>query len=146
MLSTRLDEATMRQTPATPEAAACRGPRPSVSARSVPEASRAHAIARTYCGPEVPQVRLVWLADVDEALATAAAARLGFEAWTTDRDEVVARPDVDLVSILLVAVAGGPPMTADFYDGWRALAVAEAVLAAADGGRVTVPPPPARGA
>ena len=66
--------------------------------------ARAHAIAyasaRTYCGPEVPQVRLVRLADVDEALAKAAAARLGFEAWTTDWEEVVASPDVDLVSIV----------------------------------------------
>jgi levoglucosan dehydrogenase len=47
---------------------------------------------------------------------------------------------------LLVAAAGGPPMMPDFYDGWRALAVAEAVLAAADRGWVTVPPPPSRGA
>jgi levoglucosan dehydrogenase len=47
---------------------------------------------------------------------------------------------------LLVAIAGGPPMTPDFYDSWRALAVAEAVLAAADRGWVTVAPPPARGA
>ena len=37
-------------------------------------------------------------------------------------------------------------MTPDFYDGWRALAVAEAVLAAADRGWVTVASPPARGA
>ena len=47
---------------------------------------------------------------------------------------------------LLIAVVGGPPMTPDFYDGWRALAVAETVLAAADRGWATVPPPPARGA
>jgi predicted dehydrogenase len=48
------------------------------------------------------------------------------------------------VRALHLAVAGGPPMAPDFYDGWRALAVAEAVLAAADRGWVTVPPPPAR--
>jgi len=41
---------------------------------------------------------------------------------------------------LLVAIAGGPPMTPDFHDGWRALAVAESVLASADRGWVTVPP------
>jgi predicted dehydrogenase len=46
---------------------------------------------------------------------------------------------------LLVAVAGGPPMAPDFYDGWRALMVAEAVLAAADRGWVSVPSPPPRG-
>ena len=45
---------------------------------------------------------------------------------------------------LLVAVAGGPPMTPDFYDGWRALAVAETVLAAADRGWTPVPLPPTR--
>jgi predicted dehydrogenase len=46
---------------------------------------------------------------------------------------------------LLVAIAGGPPMAPDFYDGWRALAVAECVLAAADRGWVAVPPPAPRG-
>ena len=65
--------------------------------------ARAHAIAyasvRAYCGPEVPPVRLRLLADADEQLAQSAARRLGFEGWTTDWTEVVASPDVDLVSI-----------------------------------------------
>jgi predicted dehydrogenase len=65
--------------------------------------ARAHAVAyasaRTYCGPEVPEVRLVRVADADEAVAKAATARLRFEAWTADWEEVVASPDVDLVSI-----------------------------------------------
>ena len=44
--------------------------------------ARAHAIAyvsaRTYCGPELPPVRLRRVAEAEEGLARAAATRLGF--------------------------------------------------------------------
>lgn len=66
--------------------------------------ARAHAIAyvsaRTYCGPELPPVRLRQVAEAEEALARAAARRLGFEEWTTDWEALVASPDIDLVSIV----------------------------------------------
>ena len=66
--------------------------------------ARAHAIAyvsaRTYCGPELPPVRLRCVAEAEEELAKAAAARLGFEEWTTDWEALVARRDIDLVSIV----------------------------------------------
>ncbi|MDQ7842212.1 MAG: Gfo/Idh/MocA family oxidoreductase [Armatimonadota bacterium] len=46
----------------------------------------------------------------------------------------------------LAAIAGGSPMSPDFYDGWRAQMVVDAVLDSARGGRwVAVPPLPARG-
>jgi levoglucosan dehydrogenase len=66
--------------------------------------ARAHAIAyvgaRTYCGPELPPVRLRCVAEADEGLARAAAERLGFEEWTTDWEALVERRDIDLVSIV----------------------------------------------
>ncbi len=66
--------------------------------------ARAHAIAyasvRAYCGPGLPPVRLRRVAEAEEALARAAAERLGFEEWTTDWEALVASPDIDLVSIL----------------------------------------------
>jgi len=82
--------------------------------------ARAHAIAyasvRTYCGPEVPPVRLRLLAETEERLAKAAAGRLGFEGWTTDWTEVVASPEVDLVSVV----------TPNFLHAPMAIAAAEA--------------------
>jgi predicted dehydrogenase len=45
---------------------------------------------------------------------------------------------------LLRAMAGGPPMTPDFHDGWRAQVVVESVLESAAKGWVSVPPPGAR--
>jgi predicted dehydrogenase len=66
--------------------------------------ARAHAIAyvsaRTYCGPQLPPVRLRLVAEAEEGMARAAAARLGFEEWTTDWEALVASPDIDLVSIV----------------------------------------------
>jgi len=66
--------------------------------------ARAHAIAyvsaRTYCGPELPPVRLRCVAEAEEGLAKAAAERLGFEEWTSDWEGLVARRDIDLVSIV----------------------------------------------
>ncbi|HWU38392.1 MAG TPA: Gfo/Idh/MocA family oxidoreductase, partial [Candidatus Acidoferrum sp.] len=66
--------------------------------------ARAHAIAyvgvRTYCGPELPPVRLRRVAEAEKGLAQAAAQRLGFEEWTTDWEALVASPDIDLVSIV----------------------------------------------
>lgn len=66
--------------------------------------ARAHAIAYTtahrYCGSAVPPVQLCMLADSDEQLARAAVERLGFESWTRDWEELVASPDIDLVSIV----------------------------------------------
>jgi predicted dehydrogenase len=66
--------------------------------------ARAHAIAyvsaRTYCGPQLPPIRLLQLAEADEGLAKAAAERLGFEKWTSNWEELVNNPDIDLVSIV----------------------------------------------
>jgi predicted dehydrogenase len=66
--------------------------------------AQAHAIAyvsvRTYCGPELPPVHLRCVAEVEEGLAKAAAERLGFEEWTTDWEALIARRDIDLVSIV----------------------------------------------
>jgi predicted dehydrogenase len=50
------------------------------------------------------------------------------------------------IRALLSAIAGGPAMVPSFYDGWRAQAVVDAVLASADQGWVEVPQPPARDA
>ena len=41
---------------------------------------------------------------------------------------------------LLTAVAGGPGMSLDFHDGWRAQVVVESVLESAQKGWVSVPP------
>jgi len=46
---------------------------------------------------------------------------------------------------LLKAVTGGPAMSPDFYDGWRAQVVVESVLESARKGWVSVPPVPERG-
>jgi len=40
---------------------------------------------------------------------------------------------------VLSAIAGGPPMTPDFYDGWRAQVVVDAVAASAERGWVELP-------
>lgn len=40
---------------------------------------------------------------------------------------------------LLLAVAGGPPMVPDFFDGWRAQVVVDAVVASADNGWTKLP-------
>lgn len=40
---------------------------------------------------------------------------------------------------VLSAIAGGPPMVPDFFDGWRAQVVVDAVVAAADRGWVDIP-------
>lgn len=40
---------------------------------------------------------------------------------------------------VLSAIAGGPPMTPDFYDGWRAQVVVDAVVASAERGWVELP-------
>jgi predicted dehydrogenase len=102
--------------------------------------ARAHAIAyasaRTYCGPGVPPVRLVRLADVDEALAKAAAARLGFEAWTTDWEAVVAGPDVDLVSIATPNVLHAPMAIAAAAAGKHVLCEKPLAATAAEGERM----------
>jgi predicted dehydrogenase len=45
---------------------------------------------------------------------------------------------------LLRAIAGGPAMSPDFHDGWRAQVVVESVLESAQKGWVTVPPAGAR--
>jgi predicted dehydrogenase len=102
--------------------------------------ARAHAIAyasaRTYCGPEVPEARLVRLADVDEALAKAAAARLGFEAWTTDWEEVVASPDVDLVSIVTPNFLHAPMAIAAAAAGKHVFCEKPLAATAAEGERM----------
>ena len=102
--------------------------------------ARAHAIAyasaRTYCGPEVPEARLVRLADVDEALAKTAAARLGFEAWTTDWEEVVASPDVDLVSIVTPNFLHAPMAIAAAAAGKHVLCEKPLAATAAEGERM----------
>ncbi len=104
--------------------------------------ARAHAIAyasaRTYCGPEVPQVPQAFsrLADVDEALAKVAAARLGFEAWTTDWEEVVASPDVDLVSIVTPNFLHAPMAIAAAAAGKHVLCEKPLAAAAAEGERM----------
>jgi predicted dehydrogenase len=46
---------------------------------------------------------------------------------------------------LLTAIAGGPAMSPDFYDGWRAQVVVESVLESAQKGWVAVPPATGRG-
>jgi predicted dehydrogenase len=48
---------------------------------------------------------------------------------------------------LLWAIAGGPPMVPDFFDGWRAQVVVDAVVASADSGWISLPvlPRPAAG-
>ncbi len=65
--------------------------------------ARAHAIGyasvRSYFGESVPHVRLRRVAEVNEDLARAAADRFGFEEWTTDWEELIGSPDIDLVSI-----------------------------------------------
>jgi predicted dehydrogenase len=65
--------------------------------------ARTHAISyvsvQTYCGPELPPVRLRLLADADEGVAKGTAERLGFENWTTHWEEAVSSPEIDLVSI-----------------------------------------------
>jgi predicted dehydrogenase len=82
--------------------------------------ARAHALAyvtaQPYCGPQVPPVKLGLVADSNEQLAKAAVERLGFEAWTRDWQEVVANPDIDLVSIA----------TPNFLHAPVAIAAAEA--------------------
>jgi predicted dehydrogenase len=102
--------------------------------------ARAHAIAyasaRTYCGPEVPQVRLVQVADVDEALAKEAAARLGFEGWTTDWEEVVASRDVDLVSIVTPNFLHAPMAVAAAAAGKHVLCEKPLAATAAEGERM----------
>ena len=102
--------------------------------------ARAHAIAyasaRTYCGPEVPPVRLVRVADVDEAVARAAAARLGFEAWTTDWEEVVGSPDVDLVSIATPNFLHAPMAIAAAAAGKHVLCEKPLAATAAEGERM----------
>ena len=45
----------------------------------------------------------------------------------------------------LQAIAGGPAMSPDFHDGWRAQVVVESVLESAQKGWVSVPPPTGRG-
>jgi predicted dehydrogenase len=59
----------------------------------------AYAGAPAYFAPDLPPVRLRRVAEVDEPLARAAAERLRFEEWTTDWEQLVASPDIDLVSI-----------------------------------------------
>jgi predicted dehydrogenase len=66
--------------------------------------ARAHAIAyvsaRTYCDTELPPIRLRRVAEMNAELAKAAAERLGFEEWTTNWEDLVESPDIDLVSIV----------------------------------------------
>jgi predicted dehydrogenase len=45
---------------------------------------------------------------------------------------------------LLRAISGGPAMSPDFYDGWRAQVAVESVLESVQKGWVSVPPGPAR--
>jgi predicted dehydrogenase len=46
---------------------------------------------------------------------------------------------------LLTAIDGGPAMSPDFHDGWRAQVVVESVLESAQKGWVSVPPVTGRG-
>lgn len=66
--------------------------------------ARAHAIAytmaRSYSGGEVPPVQLRLVAETDESRAKSACAALGFDAWTADWQQLVADPQIDLVSIV----------------------------------------------
>ena len=102
--------------------------------------ARAHAIgyasAPTYCGPEVPPVRLAWVADADEAVAKAAAARLGFEAWTTDWERVAASPDVDLVSIVTPNFLHAPMAIAAAQAGKHVFCEKPLATSAAEGERM----------
>ena len=102
--------------------------------------ARAHAIAytsaRTYCGPDVPDVRLVRVADADAAVAKAAAERLGFEAWTADWEEVVASPDVDLVSIAAPNFLHAPMAIAAAAAGKHVLCEKPLAATAAEGERM----------
>jgi predicted dehydrogenase len=102
--------------------------------------ARAHAIAyasaQTYCGPEVPPVRLAWVADADEAVAKAAAARLGFESWTTDWERVAASPDVDLVSIVTPNFLHAPMAIAAAQAGKHVFCEKPLATSAAEGERM----------
>jgi predicted dehydrogenase len=102
--------------------------------------ARAHAIAyasaRTYCGPAVPEVRLARVADADEAVAKSAADRLGFEAWTTDWEEVVASPDVDVVSIVTPNFLHAPMAIAAAAAGKHVLCEKPLAATAADAERM----------
>jgi predicted dehydrogenase len=99
--------------------------------------ARAHAIAytsaRTYCGPDVPPVRLRCVAEVDEGLARAAAERLGFEAWTTDWKALVTSPDVDLVSIVTPNFLHAPMALAAVAAGKHVLCEKPLAVSAAEG-------------
>ena len=68
-------------------------------------AGRAHAAgyrsATTVYGPGLPEIRLVAIADVNEAFAADTARRFGFERAETSWQAVAEAPDVDVVSIVV---------------------------------------------
>jgi len=71
-----------------------------------------HLMAYAAC----PRARLVGVCDINEELARQRAAQYGAEMWTTDYRELLARDDVDAVSIV----------TPDFLHHEMAVAAAEA--------------------
>lgn len=66
--------------------------------------ARAHAIAyamaHSYSGRKTVPVQLRMLAEPNEPRAQAACHTLGFQDWTADWRELIADPDIDLVSIV----------------------------------------------
>ena len=68
-------------------------------------AGRAHAngyrTASTVFEPDLPAVRLVAIADVNEPFAADAARRYGFERAETDWQAIVDAPDIDAVSVVV---------------------------------------------
>jgi predicted dehydrogenase len=68
-------------------------------------AGRAHIAgyrsATTTYAPDLPEVRLVAVADVNEAVASDAARRFGYDRAETDWRAVAAAPDIDVVSVVV---------------------------------------------
>jgi predicted dehydrogenase len=68
-------------------------------------AGRAHAAgyksASTLYDPELPEVRLVAIADVNQAFATDTARRFGYERAEPGWEALAAAPDVDVVSVVV---------------------------------------------
>ena len=106
--------------------------------------SRAHAHALhtlNHLAPLAKRTRLVSIAGRRLEPLEAAARELGFERWTTNLDELVADPDVDVVAVLsaaeghleatLAAIAAGKPVLCEKPLGVDA-AEAQAMLEAAE--------------
>ena len=102
--------------------------------------ARAHALgyagARTYCGGDLPTVRLRRVAEADAALARSAAERLGFEDWTTDWEALVASSDIDAVSIVTPNFLHAPMAIAAAAAGKHVFCEKPLATTAADAARM----------